>query len=227
MPSHKKQNTRLLPQRLLLWFLLAVLVVVISIWAVAMRYTVEKYWEPVQFDSIHTLVYAPKYLSPNEDEEIRLAFDNFSIKPVTVTFGLANSSSITGFLGLESNIIYSGTIASRQQINRQARVFFYMEPARFGQVAPHIPRLRLWASTDNSPIEERELEIYLAPLPLARSLSYSLGGILSGLGIFLFREMWNESKKTVRKALFWEIKRVELLLRYLWKQVRKLVRKKR
>jgi|YNPBryantNP2012_1023418.scaffolds.fasta_scaffold08999_2 hypothetical protein len=228
MPARKKQNTQIPLQRLLLWILLATLVVVISIWGMIAPYAIEKYYAPVSLGPVRALVYSPKYLSANEDEEIRFAFENPSANPVIATFGLENNSALTGFLGLlESNIVYSGTVSSRQQINRQAKVFFYVTPVQFGEIDTRVPRLGLWASIDNSTFEKKNLDIYLAPIPLARSLSYYLGGILSGLGVFFLREMWNEAKRPVKKELLLEFKRIGSLFRRLWEQIKKPSRKKR
>lgn len=228
MSALTKQNTRISPHRLLLWILLAALVVVISVWAMITPYAMEKYYASIPLDPIRALVYSPKYLSANEDEEIRFAFENSSANPVTVTLGLENNSTRTGFLGLqESNLVYSGTVFSRQQVNRQTKVFFFVDPSQLGNIDTQVSRLGLWASIDNARFEQKDLDIHLAPISQARSLSYYLGGILSGLGIFFLREMWNEAKRPVKKELFLEFKRIGSLFLGLWNQVKKPFRKSR
>lgn len=193
----RTQKTKLQPQYLLRWLLLTAVAIIVSVWALATFYAVQKYSESLSFTPIRALVFAPKYLSVNEDEEIRFALENPSTNPVSVIFGLENNSTLPGFLGLlESSLVYSGTIQSRQQINRQIKVFFHADLIQLGETFKQVPQLSLWGSTDNLPAEKKNLEIYFAPIPLARSLSNYLGTVLLGLVGLLFREAWDQVKKS-------------------------------
>lgn len=197
MPVRKKKQTKFQPQRLARWFLLSAAVVIVSAWSVTTFYAIQKYSAVLSFGPIRALVFSPKYLSINEDEEVRFAFENPSAIPVSVTFGLENNSTLPGFLGLqESSTIYSGTVQSRQQINRQAKVFFHADLTRLGETFNQVPQLSLWGSIDNSPAEKKNLEIYFASIPSARSLSNYLGTVLLGLVGLLFREAWDQVKKS-------------------------------
>jgi hypothetical protein len=199
MASRKKKSNGFQPSRLF-WFLLAIITVTVSIWAFLFSYTIQKYSVLFSFGSIRVLVFSPKYLSPNEDEEIRFAFENPSANVVTVTFQLENASVLPGFLGLqESNTIYSGAIQSQQQINRDIKVFFGVNIPRWGELPTRISILSLLGSVENLPVEKKDLEIYLVPIPRARSISKYLSAILTGLGGLLFRETWEQAKKSVRK----------------------------
>lgn len=196
MPVRKKKKSKFQPQRLVRWFLLSAVVVIVSAWAVTTFYAIQKYSAVLSFSPIRALVFSPKYLSPNEDEEFRFAFENPSADSVNVSFGLENNGALSGFLGLqESNIVYSGTLQSRQQVNRQSKVFFPMDLVRFDQA----PKLSLWASIPNAAVEKRDLEIYLAPIPLARSVSNYFGTVLLGLAGLLFRDLWEQVKKSSGK----------------------------
>ncbi len=199
MPVRKKKKTKFQSQRLVRWFLLSAVVVIVSVWAVTTFYAIQKYSAALSFSPIHALVFSPKYLSANEDEELRFAFENPSAIPVNVRFGLENNGALPGFLGLESSTVYSGTVQSRQQIARQSKVFFYADSTRFGEMYNQASKLSLWASIDNSIIEKKNLEIYLAPIPLTRSLSNYFGTALLGLGGLLFRDLWDQIKKPTRK----------------------------
>lgn len=199
MPS-RTQKTKIQPQHLLRWFLLAAVAIIFSVWASATFYAIQKYSDSLSFSPIRALVFSPKYLSLNEDEEVRFAFENPGTKPVSVTFGLENNSALPGFLGLlEGSTVYSGTVSSRQQINRQTKVFFHADLTRLGETFNQVPQLSLWGSIDNLPAEKKNLEIYLAPIPSARSLSNYLGTVLLGLVGLLFREAWDQVKKSGRK----------------------------
>jgi len=199
MPS-RTQKIKIQPQPLLRWLLLAAVAIIFSVWALATFYAIQKYSKSLSFSPIRALVFSPKYLSMNEDEEIRFAVENPSTNPITVTFGLENNSTLPGFLGLlESSTVYSGTVQSRQQINRQTKVFFYADLSRLGETFNQVPQLSLWGSIDNLPAEKKNLEIYFAPLPSARSLSNYLGTVLLGLLGLLFREAWDQVKKSGRK----------------------------
>lgn len=194
----RTRETKIQPQYVLRWLLLATVVVVISVWAVTTYYAIQKYSESLFFSPIRVLVLAPKYLSVNQDEEIRFVFENSSANPVSVTFGLENNSTLPGFLGLlESSTVYSGTVANRQQINRQVKVFFHADRTRLEETLKQVPLLSLWGNIDNSPAQTKTLEIYFALIPLARSLSNYLGTVLLGLVGLLFREAWEQMKKVV------------------------------
>jgi len=203
MPTRKKNKTRLgFYFSRSLGLLVAVWVMVIIIGAVIGFFIspLQRYAESLLFGSIRALVFSPKYISLNEDEELRFAFENPTANAVTVTFGLENNSALPGFLGLqESSIIYSGTIQSRQQINRQTRVFFHTDLSRLGELSAQVPRLGLWGSIDGSPLEKKDLEIYFAPLPFARSLGNVLGTAFVGLTGLLAREVWDQLKKIEKK----------------------------
>lgn len=197
MTSRKKKNSGFQPSRLF-WFLLATITVIVSIWAFLFSYTIQKYSVLFSFGSVRVLVFSPKYLSPNEDDEIRFAFENPTANSIDVTFRLDNNSGMPGFLGLlDNNVIYSGDVESQQQINRQMKVFFYT--GIFQEPSHHVSRLILWGRVDDSPPETKKLEIYLAPIPWARSLSNRLGVVLLGLGGFLWREAWDQVKKVDKK----------------------------
>lgn len=194
MPAREQKQTKSQSQRLLhRVILVTVAAVVFSVWVVATFYVFQKYSASLSFSSTRALVFSPKYLSLNEDEEFRFAFENPSPNPVDVTFGLENNSARLGFLGLqESNIVYSGTLQSRQQINRQAKVFFPFDLAQFDQS----PKLSLWASIANAAVEKKDLDVYLAPFPLARSISNYFGTVLLGLVGLLLRDLWEQVKKS-------------------------------
>ncbi len=197
MASRKKKNNGFQPSRLF-WFLLATITVTVSIWAFLFSYTIQKYSVLFSFGSIRVLVFSPKYLSPNEEEGIRFAFENPNANAMAVTFRLENNSAIPGFVGLsDNNFIYSGVVESQQQINRQMKVFFYAGISQ--ELLHHVSRLTLWGRIDGSPAETKNLEIYLAPIPWARSLSNYLGAVLLGLGGFLWREAWDQVKKVDKK----------------------------
>jgi len=203
MPTRKKNKTGLgFYFSRSLGFLVAVWAMVIIIGVVIGFFTspLQRYAESLLFGSIRALVFSPKYISLNEDEELRFAFENPTTNAVTVTFGLENNSALPGFLGLqESNIIYSGTLQSRQQINRQTRVFFHTDLFRLGELSARVPRLGLWGSIDGLPIEKKDLEIYFAPLPFARALWNALVTVFAGLTGLLAREVWDQLKKIEKK----------------------------
>lgn len=201
MPVRKtKRAIRFRPKLLLRWFLLAALVVVVSVWALATFYTIQKYSQSLSFSPIRALVFSPKYLSADEDEELRFAFENTSANTVDAIFRLENNGTLPGYLGLlESSIVYSGTVQSQEQINRQSKVFFHLDPARFGDLFSQVSQLSLAGSIDNSTAQKKNMDIYFAPIPWAKSLSNYSGTVLLGLVGLLFRELWDQVKGANRK----------------------------
>jgi hypothetical protein len=203
MPVRKKKKTgfgfhfsRSLGFLVAVWAVVTIIGILVAFFILPFQ----RYTESFSFGSIRALVFSPKYISVYEDEELRFAFENPTANAVTVTFGLENNSALPGFLGLqESSTIYAGTIQSRQQINRQTKVFFHADISQLGELAAHVSRLGLWGSIDGSPVEKKELEIYFAPIPFARSLGNVLGTAFLGLAGLLVRELWDQLKKTEKK----------------------------
>ena len=193
--TKRKKAIKFRPKSLLRWLLLTTVAVVVSIWAVATFYAIQKHSQLLLFTPVRVLVSSPKYLSAIEDEELRFAFENTSNRKVDVAFGLENDGTIPSFLGLqESNIVYAGSLRGREQINRQLKVSFVDQPP-YGEIFNSLSQLSLWGSIGNSQIEKKNLAIYYAPIPWSKSLSNYLGTLLVALAGLLFREVWNQVKE--------------------------------
>ncbi len=203
MPVRKKKKTRFGFYFARPFGFLVAVWVVVTIIGILVAFFIspfQRYTASFSFGSIRALVVSPKYISVNEDEELRFAFENPTANAVTVTFGLENNSALPGFLGLqESSTIYSGTIQSRQQINRQTKVFFHANVSQLRELSSRVSRLALWGSIDGSPVEKKDLEIYFAPIPFARWVGNVLGTAFLGVGGLLARELWDQWKQTEKK----------------------------
>lgn len=185
-------------ERLLLWILMAILVVLTSFWAFVSWFSIQRYFGQWEVPPVQVMIYAPQYLSANEDAEIRFAVANVQNRDVNVTFQLMNSGPSIAFLGLEeSNVFYSGLVPSQKQINRQIIIFFPLDVRILGKAAG----LSLWGSIDNIPPEKvADLPIGIAPIPWAKSLGNYLGALLAGLTVWLMKELWNQIKEPVTQA---------------------------
>ena len=178
-PKKKQARTsQLRSKRLFPKLLLAMFVVVISIWGFVSYYTFQTYTDELLLPRIKIWVSAPKYLSTNEEEEIRFAIENLDDKDIQANFLMVNGSSIKSFLGLDqSNILYSGKIKSQEQVNQHLNIFLPWESNR-----DEIIGFSLWGGIDGSEVQKiDDLEMGIAPVPWSRSLSNYLGITLVGL----------------------------------------------
>ena len=189
------------PQRLLLWHLLAGLVVMLSLWAFVTWHTIQRYYDQWEISSVSFLVSSPKYISANEEEEMRIGVGNSRSNDVEVVFRLVNNGPLIGFLGVEKgNSIYSGSLQSQEQVNRQLKIFFPWDVNQANDVLGKIARLSLWGSVDNTPLQKvADLEIMIAPVPWAKSISNYLGTALGGLVLWLSKELWDQAKESSKK----------------------------
>lgn len=206
MATRKKKSAtraaRPRPQRLLWWLLTAVLVVMVSFWAFVAFYTIQKYSDHWQVPPVRVLVSSPKYLSANEEEEIRFAVENNHDSNVDVAFRLVNSSPLLGFLASEgTNVFYAGPVQSQEQVNRQLKIFFPLDISQANNVLGKVAGLALWGSVGNTPAQKiADLPIGIAPIPWAKSLSNYLGTALAGLVLWLSKELWDQTKELGKKT---------------------------
>lgn len=190
----RKHPTKLTTQHNPLVFIKVVFGVLTAFWTFLFSLTIQSYNLKVAFPSsgspiIQLFVYAPHYLSQNEDEELRFAIENTQSDDIQATLLLTNSDAGIGFLGLnESNLIYSGTISPQQQINRQLKIFFPIDVKTLGNPV----NLNLLTRINQGPPSKTELQLDMSPIPYTRRLSVLLGTAWVGVFGWLFKEEWNK-----------------------------------
>lgn len=190
----RKHPTKLTTQHKPLVFIKVVFGVLTAFWTFLFSLTIQSYNLKVEFPSsgspiIQLFVYAPHYLSQNEDEELRFAIENTQSDDTQVSLLLTNSNAGIGFLGLnESNLIYSGTISPQQQINRQLKIFFPIDVKTLGNLV----NLNLLTRINQGPPSKTELQLDMSPIPYTRRLSALLGTAWIGVFGWLFKEEWNK-----------------------------------
>jgi TIR domain-containing protein len=175
------------------WYLLAACVVFFCAWASILYFTVSEYsdtWPkssdpwPVKPLTIH--LSSPKFLSPGEDEEIRLAIQNFQDGDIeSVLFRLENDPAVRCILGIGAdNRFYAGPVQGRSHVNRGLRICFLWGRDQPNRSLGGAAGLSLWAGKDNpSAILIAALPIRIGPLPCAKRVRGYMNKVLFALVI--------------------------------------------
>jgi hypothetical protein len=182
------------------WLLSAALVILASFWLFLAYYSWQEYSQHWDIQPVKVIISSPQYLSAGEEEEIRIAVENDRDSTVQAVFKLTNSGQRLNFLEHEgSNVFYRGDIQSQEQVTRKLKVFF---PFGFGNgqannVLGQPAGLSLGGSIDSqAPQLVADLPVKIAPFPKAKTWVNQIGIMLAGLVIWLFRELWDQTKKT-------------------------------
>jgi multidrug efflux pump subunit AcrB len=134
-------------------------------------------------------VFAPQYVSADQEEEIRFAIENQTDNAADVTFNLIGDRNQMAFLARSgSNEFYSGQVRSKEQIDREVKVFF---PRRLAKDAG----LSVSGTKNKSGLKDIKLPIYIAPVPKAKALTYYLFAAWGALGLWISKEWWEQMKK--------------------------------
>jgi hypothetical protein len=190
----RKRSTKLPTRHNPIVFIKVIFSILTASWTFLFSLVIQSHQLEVAFPSsgspiIRLFVYAPHYLSQNEDEELRFAIENNQSNDTQVSLLLTNGNSGAAFLGLnESNLIYSGIIFPHQQINRQLKIFFPIDVKTLGNPVS----LYLLTSINQGPPSKTELQLDISPIPYTRRLSTLLGAAWIGVFSWLFKEEWNK-----------------------------------
>ncbi len=186
------------------WLVVAIFVTVLGIWTFTSFYAIQKFTGQWQFQGLSVLVAAPRYISANDEDEIRFAVTNHKNMEVQVVFRLLNSPSLPSFLCSDlqnsMNILYAGTVRSQEQINQRCKILFPWDTSQPDTVLGRVAELSLWGGSNQTTLQKiSDLPMVISPLPWNRSISLGLGPLLTGAVIYLGKQMWDQSKEEKKK----------------------------
>ena len=175
---------------MLLFFLLFVF------WAIVTSYTIDSYSNEWQVGLVKVRIFAPKYLSPNEEEEIRFAVENVAPDHAQVAFKLKSDGNLMSFLGSpENNDFYAGKVETQGQMSRNMKVFVPFDRHQKTQILNKPTGLSLWAGSGNGDLRLiSDLPISTAPIPKAKAITSYLGALLAALFLWMCKELWEVVK---------------------------------
>jgi len=174
------------------WAGAAIFVVLLSFWFNAAYYTLKKERREWDLSLVKVRMFAPKFLSAGDDEQIRFSIENSAAQSVDVAVRLTNSGPLQNLTNLsQNNEVYLGSIKGGEQIYRQANLFVpsgvgQLNQMRHREIGLSISEEWLIGSPQSIP-----LPIHIAPIPRAKWLSYNLGIALAGLILWFTKELWD------------------------------------
>jgi hypothetical protein len=203
--SGKEKPGEVYPQiKGLLWWALALLVILVSFWLFLGYHTWQEYSQCWDLPPVRVLLSSPRYLSPGEEEEIRFAAENHRDSVVQVAFRLINEGALLSFFGTEgSNVFYAGPVQAQEQISRKFRVFFPFSFSFSDRQASNVlgksAGLSLWGSVDGQVLQRvADLPLSIAPFPQAKAWCNRVGATLAVLVLWLIKEVWSQVKEVAK-----------------------------
>jgi hypothetical protein len=165
-------------------------------WLLVASYTIDSYSNQWDVGSVKVRMFAPKYISPNEEEEIRFSVENGSSDQAQVTFKLVSDGPLMSFgASSENNDFYSGQIERKGQVNHQMKVFFPFDRHQPTPILNQGTGLSLWAAIGNAELQKiANLPLNTAPIPKARAITNYLGALLAALVLWMCKEVWEQVK---------------------------------
>jgi len=173
-----------------------VFLLLVGFWAFVTSYTIDSYSNEWQVGLVKVRIFAPKYLSPNEEEEIRFAVENFAPDHAKVAFKLKSDGNLMSFLGSpENNDFYAGKVEIQSQMSRSMKVFVPFDRHYPTQILNKPTGLSLWAGSDSGDLHWiSNLPISTAPIPKAKAITIYLGALLGALALWMCKEFWEVVK---------------------------------
>ena len=165
-------------------------------WAFVTSYTIDSYSNEWKVGQLKVRIFAPRYLSPNEDEEIRFSVENFAHDHSQVSFKLKSDGKLMSFVGSpENNDFYAGKVETNGQMTRTMKVFVPFDRNQSTQILNKPTGLSLWAGSDNGDLTwVSNLPISTAPIPKAKAITSYLGALLAALTLWMCKELWEQVK---------------------------------
>ncbi len=199
-PSKKVRGRKNLKR----WLVAAIFVALVGIWTFTSFYAIQKFTGQWQFQGMSVLIVAPRYISANDEDEVRFAVTNYKDMEARVEFRLLNSPSLPSLLCSDlqnfKNILYAGMVGSKEQINQRCKILFPWDTSQPDTVLGHVAELSLWGGGSQTALQKiSDLPIAISPLPWNRSISVGLGPLLAGAVIYLGKQMWDQSKEGKKK----------------------------
>jgi hypothetical protein len=184
------------PREMLWWELAALFIILLTVWCVTCYFAFKKYIDQYRISPVVISLVSSAYLSPNEDEEIRFALDNIDDKKSDVTLSMICDRSTLLFMGLSANNdIYKGTIQSREQVNRQMKIYFPFDITQGRTPLGKNARLSILGGLGNATSNViAELPISISPIPKNKYLASYLFAFLTGLTLWMAKEYWHKKQ---------------------------------
>lgn len=183
-------------KRLRWQIVMSVFVLLFIFWAFVTSYTIESFSFERPVGNFKVRMFAPKYMSPNQEEEIRFSVESAAPDNAQVTFKLKSDGKLMSFVGSpENNDFYAGTIEMQGQMARNMKVYVPFDRHQASKILNQPIGLSLWYGTDSrDPQWIDNLSIMTAPVPMARAIQNYLGAFLAALGLWMCKELWERVK---------------------------------
>lgn len=141
-----------------------------------------------------------RYLSPNEEEEMRFAIDNSSLNDAKVIFRLLKGERLVQIRSENGDsTIYDGEMPSQTQVSRNLKLVAMWDKGFLGKPIP--AQLSLWGAANNDvATQERqvlkrieELPISILTIPNAKTIRNSFYVVVIGFVGWLIKLLWSRA----------------------------------
>jgi len=181
------------------WCLSALFVILVSLWFNAAHYTFKRRSEEWVLWPVTVRMFAPSYLSANNDEQIRFTVENMDSKAVDVAFRLINSGTLWDFpKQAENNNVYSGPIQSQEQIYRAVDLYLPASISQVYRMRGKDAGLNISGGLVSATPRTIPIPVQVAPILQAKQLADYCGIALFGLVIWLVRGLWDKIGERAR-----------------------------
>jgi|ERR1041385_2600163 hypothetical protein len=183
-------------KRLRWQIVMSVFVLLLLFWAFVTSYTIESFSFERHIGNFKVRMFAPKYISPNQEEEIRFSVESGVTDKTHVAFKLKSDGKLMTFVGSpENNDFYSGTVEMQGQMARNMKVYVPFDRHQASKILNQPIGLSLWYGADShDPQWIDNLSLMTAPVPMARAIQNYLGALLAALGLWMCKELWGQVK---------------------------------
>jgi hypothetical protein len=179
------------------WFVMGLFLLMTSFWLYVAWFALDRYSHRWKLNGMQVSVFAPKYISVNEEEEIRYSIENMEANQPDITLKLRSDGSMLSFLASPgSNNIYSGQVKRQEQINGNLKLFVPFDRNQPINTLNKVTGLSLWGVVGDGAesIKICDLPLGTAPIPMARSVMHYLGALLAALVLWMGKEVWEQAK---------------------------------
>jgi hypothetical protein len=160
-------------------------------------YTLDSFSRRWFVSPISVSLSSQSYLSPDEEEEVRIAIDNGLLNDAKVTFRLVKGERLVQIRSENGDsTIYDGQMPSQTQISRNLKLVAMWDKGFLGKPIP--AQLSLWGVANNeAATQERhvlkrieELPISILTIPKARTIRNSFYVVFLGFAGWLIKRLW-------------------------------------
>ena len=150
------------------------------------------------------LLSSPRYLTVNEEEELRFAVKNEKDSAIRISFRLDGSNTLPVFIDQGgTNIFLTGALRGSEQIERKVKVFipYDLLGGKASDTLGQSAGLTLWGSINNASSQQiASLPLSTMPVPGARALLGVSFSMLTGVFFWFVKEWWSITKEALEKG---------------------------